>query len=304
MSQVASAQAGALALEPLHPTFGVVVRGVDLSRALDEAAVEALRDALDEHSLLVFPGQRLSAEQQVAFSARFGPLEEAITRRSDGGPGLHVADLSNVDAQGRIVPPDDRAQLFHKANQLWHTDSTFKPKTALASLLYAVEVPSRGGETEFVSTRAGWESLPRDRQQAVRGLWAVHHFQRSRDLVAPGLVEERVQRMLPPVARPLTRVNPRHGRRALYVASHAVRVEGMSEDEGRALLDELIEWCTRPQCIHVHRWQPGDLVMWDNRATMHRGRPWDAARERRVMARTTVIDTGYDDEPEVRARAA
>jgi alpha-ketoglutarate-dependent 2,4-dichlorophenoxyacetate dioxygenase len=155
-----------------------------------------------------------------------------------------------------------------------------------------------------VSTRTAFEALPAERREALRQLWCIHDFRRSRDLVAPGLVDERVRKMLPPVARPLVRTNPRNGRDALYIASHAVQVEGMDVPTSRRMLDGLLEWCTRPECVYTHRWTPGDLVMWDNRATMHRGCPWDATTQRRVMARTTVIDTGYDDEPVVRARAA
>jgi len=293
-----------LTFEPLHRAFGARVGGIDLKTDLSAETLEALQVAFDEHSVLVFPGQHLEMQQQVCFSALFGPLEEAITRKADSGVGLYVADLSNVDDDGAIVAPDSSGQLFHAANQLWHTDSTFKPQTALASLLSAAQVPGSGGETEYVSTRAAFQALPAERQQALEGLWAVHDFQRSRDMVAPGLVEREVQNMLPPVARPLLRRNPRNGRPALYIASHAVCIEGMTVNDSRVLLDELLQWCTRPECIYTHRWAPGDLVMWDNRATMHRGRPWNAAAERRVMTRTTVIDTHYDDEPEVRARAA
>jgi len=293
-----------LEIEPLHPRFAARVHGVDLRRPLPDETFCALRDAFETRSVLVFPGQRLAAAEQVAFSERFGPLEKAITRQSDHGPGIHVAHLSNVAADGSLIPPGERQQQFNAANRLWHTDSTFKPQTALASLLYAIEVPASGGETEYASTRAAWEDLPAERRAAVKDLWAVHDFRRSRDLVAPGLVSPEVQQMLPPVARPLVRVNPVNGRCSLYVASHAVSVEGLDDAASRALLDELLDWCTQPQYRYLHRWAPGDLVMWDNRATLHRGRAWDAQRERRVMARTTVIDTGYDDEPEVRARAA
>ena len=293
-----------LDVEPLHPRFAARIRGVDLRRALPDARLAALRDAFETFSVLVFPGQRLTPHEQVAFSERFGPLEKAITRLSDHGPGVHVAALSNVAADGSLISPGERQQQFNAANRLWHTDSTFKPQTALASLLHAIEVPASGGETEYASTRAAWDDLAPREQAAVRDLWAVHDFRRSRDRVAPGLVSEAVRRMLPPVARPLVRVNPANGRCSLYVASHAVSVEGMDDAAGRALLDELLRWCTQPQYRYLHRWTPGDLVMWDNRATLHRGRPWNAAAERRVMWRTTVIDTGYDDEPGVRSRAA
>lgn len=286
-----------LTIEPLHPLFGVTVHGLDLSLPLSEAELAGVVRAFEEHSVLVFPGQKLDAARQVAFSENFGPLENAISRLSDSGPGRHVSLLSNVGDGGEIIPADDRKQLFHAANRFWHTDSSYKPQTALASLLYAIEVPSRGGETEFASTRAAYRMLPADRQAVIEGLWAIHDFRRSRDMVAPNLVDEHLQAMLPPVARPLVRTNPKSGERALYIASHADYIEGIPHTESRRLLDELLDWCTRVDSVYSHRWSVGDLVMWDNRCTLHRGCKWDAHHERRVMLRTTVIDVGYEDEP-------
>lgn len=283
--------------EPLHPLFGLKLHGLNLSRPLSEAALAAVVRAFEEHSVLVFPGQELDPASQVAFSRNFGPLEDAISRQADSGLGLNISHLSNVDDAGNIVPPDDRRQLFHAANRFWHTDSSYKPKTALASLLYAVEVPSKGGETEYASTRVGLRTLSPDRRARIESLWAVHDFRRSRDMIAPNLIDESMRRMLPPVARPLVRTNPANGERALYIASHAVCIEGMTPEESRPILDELLDWCTQPERVYTHRWSVGDLVMWDNRCTLHRGRPWDAMSERRVMTRTTVIDVGYDGEP-------
>jgi len=291
-------------IEPLHSMFAARLHGLDLGRELPQATLTAIVQAFDAYSVLVFPGQQLDTAEQVRFSECFGPLEKAISRQADTGPGLHVSYLSNVNGDGRLIPPDDRKQLFNAANQFWHTDSSYKPQPALASLLYAIEVPADGGQTEFASTRVGYRTLSSERRALIDGLWAVHDFQRSRDLVAPGLVDEGVQNMLPPVARPLVRVNPSNGERALYIATHAVCLEGMTPGESRPLLDELLDWCTRPACVYTHEWQVGDLVMWDNRCTLHRGRPWDASSERRIMMRTTVVDTGYDEEPETRLREA
>lgn len=281
----------------LHPLFGLELHGLDLSRPLSEAALAAVVRAFEEHSVLVFPGQNLDAASQVAFSRNFGPLEDAISRQAESGPGQHVSHLSNVDDAGNIVPPEDRKQLFHAANRFWHTDSSYKPKTALASLLYAVEVPTTGGETEYASTRVGLRTLSPDLRARIESLWAVHDFRRSRDMVAPNLVDESLRHRLPPVARPLVRTNPVNGEKALYIASHAVYIEGMTPKESRPILDELLDWCTQSERVYTHRWSVGDLVMWDNRCTLHRGRPWDSVSERRVMTRTTVVDVGYDEEP-------
>ena len=276
--------------------FAAELRGIDLSKSLSEATLAAVVQAFEMHSVLVFPEQKLDSASQVRFSKYFGPLEEAISRQSDVGSGIHISHLSNVDDQGEIIPPDNREQLFHAANRFWHTDSSYKPQPALASLLYAAEVPSEGGETEYASTRAGFYMLPPEKQAMVEKLRAIHDFQRSRDMVAPDLVETHVRKMLPPVARPLVRVNPRTGKRSLYIASHADYIESMTREESRPLLDELLDWCTRPECVYTHQWTVGDLVMWDNRCTLHRGRPWNATTERRIMSRTTVIDIGYDEE--------
>ena len=289
-------------LEPLHSVFAVKVHGIDLSDPLSEPEQADVMDAFETHSVLVFPDQELDSAAQVRFSECFGPLEKAISRQSDSGPGIHVSHLSNVDAEGNIFPTDDRQQLFNAANRFWHTDSTYKPQPALASLLYAIEVPSTGGETEYASTRAAFRSLAPEKQARVEPLWAIHDFQRSRDMVAADLVEERVRKMLPPVARPLVRTNPKSGERSLYIASHADYIEGMTREASRPLLDELMDWCTRPEYVYAHRWSVGDLVMWDNRCTLHRGRPWDATSEHRTMTRTTVIDVGYDREPAIEAR--
>lgn len=286
----------AFEVEPLHPLFGVKVRGLNLSQRLSDETLADVLQAFEAHSVLMFPDQDLDAASLVAFSEHFGPLEKAISKQSDSGPGLHISHLSNVDDSGEIIPPDDRKQLFNAANRFWHTDSSYKPRTALASLLYAVQVPSRGGETEYASTRAGLRTLPAEKQALIEGRWAVHDFRRSRDMVAPGLVDEKLLDKLPPVARPLVRTNPGNGERALYIASHAVTIEGMTPGESRPLLDELLDWCTRPEHVYTHRWTVGDLVMWDNRCMLHRGRPWDTRSERRVMTRTTVIDAGYDEE--------
>jgi alpha-ketoglutarate-dependent 2,4-dichlorophenoxyacetate dioxygenase len=290
-----------ITLEPVHADFGVRVLGVDLSEPLGDETLADIDAAFQAHSVLVFPGQHLSPESQVAFSAHFGPLEKAITCLSKEGVGQHIAHLSNVAADGSLIPPTERQQLNNAANHLWHTDSTYKPQTALASMLHALEVPPEGGETEYASTRVGFRALSPALQQQVRGLWAVHDFRRSRNLVAPGLIPESVRAALPPVSRPMVRVNVANGEESLYIASHATVIEGWSESDSRELLDRLLQHCTTADRVYTHRWQPGDMVMWDNRCTLHRGRPWQATTHRRVMNRTTVIDVGYDSEPGIRA---
>jgi alpha-ketoglutarate-dependent 2,4-dichlorophenoxyacetate dioxygenase len=282
-----------LAVRRLHPRFVAEIVGVDLGAPLDALTFDTIRDALEEHSVLVFRGQCLTDDTQIAFTRRFGPLEEttrSIARNARVAP--QIADLSNVDPDGATMAEDDRRMLYHRANQLWHSDSSFKRVPAMASLLSAREVPPEGGETEYASLRAAWDSLPASVQQRLDGLVAVHSFAHSRGLVAPGLLLPEQEAALPPVRQALVRTNPANGRKALFLGSHASHVVGMPLDEGRALLRDLLALATRPENVYTHRWRVGDCVMWDNRAVLHRGRPWDTTRYRRVMHRTTVAGVG------------
>jgi len=275
----------------LHPHFVAEITGVSL-RDLDDATFAQLRAAFEAHAVLVFHDQHLSDEEQIAFTRRFGPLEEttrSIAQNARVAP--QIADLSNVDADGHTLSADDRRMLYHKGNQLWHSDSSFKPVPAMASLLSAREVPPEGGETEYASLRAAWEALPLELQQRLEGMVAVHSFAYSRGLIAPGLLLPEQEAALPPVKQALVRVNPVTGRKAVYLGSHASHIVGVPVDEGRRLLRELLEHATQPRFVFQHRWRVGDCVMWDNRAVLHRGRPWDA-RYRRVMHRTTVAGDG------------
>ena len=187
--------------------------------------------------------------------------------------------------------------LYQSGNQLWHTDSSFKPVPAMASLLSGREVPPAGGETEFVSMRHAWDTLAKATRRRLEGRVAVHSILYSRSTIAPGLFDPEHERELAPVRQALVRANPVNGRRAIYIGSHAWYIEGMDYAESRRLLDDLLAHTTRPECVLQHRWTPWDLVMWDNRCVLHRGRPWDAARHKRVMRRTTIAGEGPTAEP-------
>src|SRR5690242_21707416 len=288
-----------LATRKLHPQFGVEVVGIDV-KGVDEATFTELVAAFDEHSVLLFRGQSLSDEEQIAFSRRFGPLEVTIRSiASQAATPPHISNLSHVDAEDRLIPAGDKRNLFNAGNQMWHTDSSFKKVPALASLLSAREVPPEGGETQFASMRVGYARLAEDVQRSLEGKVAVHSFVYSRGLVDDGLMPPDHAAQVPPVRQALVRVNPANGRKAFYVGSHACEIAGMPTAEARALLRELREAATRPELVYTHRWRVGDLVMWDNRCTLHRGRPWDESRYRRVMHRTTVAGVGptAPDEP-------
>jgi alpha-ketoglutarate-dependent 2,4-dichlorophenoxyacetate dioxygenase len=282
----------AVTTKALHPRFGVEVVGVDVTR-LDEAAFAEVVALFEEHSVLLFRGQTLSDESQVAFSARFGPLETTIRSiASQAATPIHVANLSNVDAEDRLIPSGDKRNLYNAGNQMWHTDSSFKKVPAHASLLSAREVPPEGGETQFASMRVAYADLPAAMKAFLDDRVAMHSFVYSRGLIDGGLMPEDHAAQVPPVRQALVRANPVNGRKAFYVGSHACEIQGLATAEARALLRDLREAATRPDLVYTHRWRVGDLVMWDNRCMLHRGRPWDESRYRRVMHRTTVAGVG------------
>ena len=277
---------------PLRPGFAAELRGVGLAEvAANDAAYKETRAAFEENSVLVFRGQDVTDEVQLAFSRRFGPLE--VTKVGSQGEGTNLVILSTIDANGRVVPADHRLALRNKANQLWHTDSTFKRTPALASVLSARIIPAQGGETEFVSTRLAWERLDAEKRARLENCFVWHDYAHSRGKIAPDLASPPERAALPPQCWRMTWKNPANGRTALYLASHACAIEGMDEGEAQKLLAELIEAATAQGLSYQHDWRAGDVVMWDNRATMHRGRPWPAS-EPRLMVRTTISATEAD----------
>jgi alpha-ketoglutarate-dependent 2,4-dichlorophenoxyacetate dioxygenase len=278
---------------PLGPGFFAEVRGVGLAdvAASDDAYAE-VRAAFEEHSMLLFRRQPVTNELQAAFSARFGPLE--IAKVASLGEGTPYSILTNVDrVTGQIVPPDHKEALRARANQLWHTDSTFKIPPALASVLSARTIPPVGGETEFTSTRLAWERLPDAMKARLANAYAWHDYAHSRGKIAPHLASERERSAMPPVRWRMRWRNPANGRDSLYVASHTFAIDGMSNDEAQALVAELIAGATAPGCTWLHHWEPGDVVIWDNRAGLHRGRPWPDDKPRH-MKRTTISATDAD----------
>jgi alpha-ketoglutarate-dependent 2,4-dichlorophenoxyacetate dioxygenase len=277
---------------PLGQGFAAELRGVTLADiAADDAAYKETRAALEEHSVLVFRGQDVTDEAQLAFSRRFGPLE--VTKVGSQGVGTNLVILSTIDENGKVVPADHRLALRNKANQLWHTDSTFKRVPALASVLSARVIPARGGETEYVSTRLAWERLDPALRKRLENSFAWHDYAHSRGKIAPDLASAEERAALPPQCWRLAWTNPANGRTALYIASHAYAIEGMEQAAAQELLAELIDAASAPGRSYVHAWRNGDVVMWDNRATMHRGRPWPAHEARR-MVRTTISATAAD----------
>ena len=277
---------------PLGPGFASELRGITLAEvAADDAAYQETRAAFEEHSVIVFRGQEVTDEVQLAFSRRFGPLE--VTKVGSLGAGTNLVILSTIDENGKVVPADHRLALRNKANQLWHTDSTFKRVPALASVLSARVIPARGGETEYVSTRLAWDGLDPTLRKRLEKSFAWHDYAHSRGKIAPDLASTEERAALPPQCWRMVWRNPVNGRSALYLASHAYAIEGIVQTAAQKLLAELMDAATAPALSYVHRWRKGDVVMWDNRATMHRGRPWPA-HEARLMVRTTISATEVD----------
>jgi alpha-ketoglutarate-dependent 2,4-dichlorophenoxyacetate dioxygenase len=277
---------------PLGPGFAAELRGVTLKDvASDDAAYATVRAAFEEHSVLVFRGQTVTDEIQLAFSRRFGPPE--VTKVGSQGTGSHFVILSTIGPDGKVVPADHRLSLRAKANQLWHTDSSFKPVPALASVLSARIIPARGGETEYVSTRLAFARLDAALRDKLQNSFAWHDYAHSRKQIAPDLASPEERAALPPQCWRMAWTNPANGRGATYLASHAYAVEGMEAAAEKKLIDELMQAATQAGTSYLHQWRGGDVVMWDNRATMHRGRPWPA-HEPRLMVRTTISATAAD----------
>jgi alpha-ketoglutarate-dependent 2,4-dichlorophenoxyacetate dioxygenase len=275
-----------LTLTPLTPVFGAEVSGVDIAKPLDDATFEAIRDAFDDHLVLVFRNQELDDEAQIAFSERFGPLER--TAGVNPASGTPFARQSNLDIKtGAVIPPDDRRIFYQKANMLWHADSTFKAVTSLASLLSARIIPEEGGATELASTRAAYESLSDAVKEEIKDLIVEHDFSYSRGLVGFTFTAEE-EAKFPPVRHRLVRVNRHTGRKSVLIGAHAKCIVGWPEDKSRALLDDLLARATRPENTYRHDWKPGDVILWSNQAVVHRATPFDSVRYKRFMQRTTI----------------
>ncbi len=273
-------------IEPITETFAARISGVDLVNDLDEAAFAEIRRAFEEYGVLVFHDQPMTDDQQVAFSERFGPLEKTISASPTGG--TFFARQSNIDIKsGDIIAKGDRRMDYQRGNYLWHADSTFKETPSLCSILTAREVPPVGGATEFVSTRAAFEALAPDRRREIDGLVVEHDILHARREIGFHFTAEEAAQT-PPVRHPLVQTNPVTRRKSLMIGAHAARIEGWPDDRGSALLKDLLELATPPEAIYRHAWRTGDLIIWDNRAVLHRATPYDTDNHRRLMQRTTI----------------
>jgi len=283
----------ALALRPLHPVFAAEAGPVDLREVSDRATLDAIRAGMDRYAVLVFRDQAFTGEEQLAFAGRFDGRLHAKTgsavlgRNRFGNEAL--TDISNVDEAGALMSAGDRRRMYALGNRLWHTDASFQDPPGRYSMLHAKVVPAVAADTEFADLRAAYDALDDETKARVAGLRAHHSIAHSRMTLGFEFSTQEREK-LPGAVHPLVRTNPRTGRRSLYLASHASRIEGWPVPEGRLLLLDLVERATRPGNVYRHAWRVGDLVIWDNLATMHRGVAYDDTVHRRELRRVTTLD--------------
>lgn len=277
---------------PLDAPFGCEILGLDINAGVSARDFKAVRQAFEAFSAVVIRGEPLTDATQVAFSERFGPCERTLA----GNPaaGTPFARQSNIDIRtGATIPLDDRRMAYQVANMMWHADSAFKPRASLCSILSAREVPSAGGATELASTRLGYAALTDAGKARIDGLYAEYSLVWSRSLA--GFEFTAAERAtMHRVRHKLVRANPANGARSMLLGAHADRIVDMEVAAGRALLAELLDHVTRPEFQYRHDWRDGDVLIWDNRATVHRATPYNAGAERRLMQRTTIADLAAD----------
>ena len=285
-----------ISIYPVTPDFAAEIGDVDLAQPLTPEDCAAIKAAFWQYAVLVFPAQEINSDQHVAFASQFGPLEPNINSYADeikkDRIDSRVSDVSNLGDDNEILPTASRKRQSGLANRLWHTDSSFRHVPALTSLLYSRQVAPIGGHTQFADLRAAYDALPASMQQRLDGLIAEHSIFHSRASIGFTDYSERERAALPGAMQRMVRTIPESGRRSLYLAAHAFRIEGMADAEAQRLIAELMAHATQRQFIHTHRWRQNDLVMWDNRCTMHRGTEYDERRFKRDMHRATVSDIG------------
>ena len=281
----------AITIRQVGPCFAGEVDGFDLATPLSPEDAAAIHAGMDRYAVLVFHGRPVTLEQQMAFTLALGPIEQAIDTGLREANGYRIpttfADVSNLDKHDRVFERDNRTRLFALGNRLWHSDSSFKPTPAKYSLLHAHSIPSRGGNTEFADMRAGYDALDEETRAMCEDLICEHSQIYSRGILGFTDFTEQERERFAPVRQVLVRTHPVTGRKSLYLSSHAGGIIGWPVPEARAFLRDLIEHATQRQFVYSHQWRVGDLVMWDNRQTMHRARPFPE-HEPRDVRRTTL----------------
>jgi taurine dioxygenase len=286
---------GRLEVRRRHPLIGTEVRGLDLSRPLDADTRAAVDRLWMEHLLLIFPDQDITDEQHIAFGRNFGDLEihPSLSHRSSRNKEIYR--VSNVDEAGNIIPPKETAWQYLNLSWLWHTDSSFREVPSKGSILHGIETTNAGGNTLFANMYAAYDDLDADTRRQIEGKWVIHDhdfiIKQSKELSAKQ--DKGKYDALPPVRHPLVQLHPVTRRRCLFLSPHTmVNIEGMPEAESRRLLDALIAHAIRPKYVYKHVWAKNDVIMWDNRCTMHSVEPFDNVKVRRIMHRVTLVGEG------------
>jgi len=284
-----------ITMRQVGPCFAAEVDGIDLGKPLSREEIDAVHAGMDRYAVLVFHDQKITDEQQLAFTRSLGDIEHSIGTSLRGPDEYRLpttfADVSNLDKDNKVFARDDRPRLFGLGNRLWHSDSSFKVTPAKYSLLRAVSIPSKGGNTEYADMRAGYDTLDEETRAEIEELVCEHSQLYSRAILGFTDFTEEERLRFKPVRQCLVRTHPVTKRKSLYLASHAGGIIGWPVPEARAFLRDLIEHATQRQFVYAHKWAVNDLVMWDNRQTMHRARPFPA-NEPRDMRRTTLAGDG------------
>lgn len=279
-------------VRPLHPVFGAEVTGIDLARPLAPDALAALKEAIATYAVLLFRDQPITSDQHAAFTRSFGPIDAGLMLAASRAARLEnteVIDLANIGVDGRVLDPGSARNVSLIANQLWHSDSSFKNPPARYSVLCGVDVPATGGETEFADQRAAYDALSPELKAEIVPMVAEHWAFHSRNLLGGADFESDKMTALPPVEWPVVHTVPESGRKALYIGAHTREIRGMPTAEARMFLLDLLELATRPEFVFRHEWRRHDVLMWDNWCTLHRGRRFDLTQRRELRRCSTEL---------------
>lgn len=283
-------------LNPLHPLFGAELIGADLHREPSAELIAAVNDAMAKFAVLVMRDQFIDDEEQIRFSRCFGPLElpPHMGLKGDFERRLRreLYDVSNLDEKGDFLPLESQRHISNRANEEFHTDSSFNSLPTKWSFLSARILPDEGGDTWYIDTRVVYDALPADLKARAQDAVAEHYFWKTRARAGYKVINDDMKRAMPPVPQKIVRVVPESGRTALYIGNHATHVIGWPLDEGQRFLQQLNDFAAQPRFIYVHKWRAGDLVIWDNRCTLHRGAGWDVFKYKRDLRRTTINEYG------------
>lgn len=283
----AGESASPFTVTPMGRVMAAEIAGIDLSKPFDDSIRDAILDALNTHQILIFPDQGLSKDAQIAFTMRFGDLEQHVARNYDGKTFGDVHLVSNLDPEGKPTKTPRSS-----GNYFWHTDKSYHEIPSLSTILHAIEVPPEGGGTQFANMQLAYEALPDEAKERIAGLRAVHSWEASRNNTFNRPATEQQKKERPPVVHPMVRTHPGTGRKTLYIGTHTSHIEGMPVGEGRALLYQLLDFATHPRFQYTHYWEKGQVVMWDNRCLLHRATAdFEMDKYKRLLHRTVVRGT-------------